>query len=562
MKAITLLPLFCIGITIQAQNNFKYLDINNVKAGIGNRGIMHYDPATNQASYEVPRGSGKHSDFFSALWIGGYDNSNALHLAAQTYRQSDDFWPGPLDTTNGGITAATSNQYDKIWKLNKTDIDNFIINFNNGNVQNNSFTPAADLLSWPAQGVGAQSRNLAPFVDVNQNHIYDPLTGGDYPVMKGDQMLYFIFNDNMSHGNSGGLPMKVEVHATAYAYGQSTTSVQNPYLNNATFYHYKIINRSNQSYNNVNVTLWSDADLGYYGDDFIGCDIADNFGYIYNSDSYDETIGGINGYGSFIPAAGYQVLRGPVDSQNGIDDNRNGMVDEPCEQMGMMSFNYFNHLFPGVPVSQTPPSSPLEYYRYMSATWKDGSPLTCGGNGYGGSLFTYFAYPGQYPYCGGNWTEQTAGNSPGNREFNINIGAFMFTAGSSHEIEFVHCTSFPTNNSSAVAELKSDMQSLRAFHQQTYPWNFCIPITSVKEEEQESFFLIYPNPASSEINLRTKSSKPSTIEISDVYGKVLLNLTAQNSEHVNLNISSFAAGVYFVKVITEGKSTVKKFIKH
>ncbi len=559
MKPLLIAYITATAAISQAQNNFKYLDINNVKAGIGNRGVMHYDPATLQASYEVPAGSGKHSDLFSAIWIGGYDNANTLHLAAQTYRQSDDFWPGPLDTTNGGITAATSNQYDKIWKLNKTDIDNFIVNFNNGNVQNNSFTPAADLLSWPAQGTGAQSRHLAPFVDVNQNHIYDPLVGGDYPVIKGDQALYYIFNDNLSHANSGGAPMKVEVHAMAYAYGQSATSSQNPYLNNATFYSYKIINRSNQAYDRVQLSLWSDADLGSYTDDFIGCEPDDNYGYIYNSDAYDESIGGINGYGSFIPAAGYQVLRGPDATQNGIDDNRNGMVDEPCEQMRMVSFNYFNFDFPGMPVSQTFPSTPLEYYRYMTGSWKDGSPLTCGGNGYGGSSPTHFAYPGQSPYCGSNWTEQTAGNTPGNRMFNINIGPFSFPAGGSHDIEFVHCTSFPTNNSIALAKLKSDMQSLDAFYQQMHP---CIPTTVTENEQEDSFLLLHPNPASSELNLSFRSATLADIEISDAYGKVLLSIANQNSKSIPIDVSTFAAGIYFVKASAGGKSSVQKFIKN
>lgn len=142
---------------------------------------------TGNAAYEVPVGGGVHSDFVLGLWIGGYDTNNQLHLAAQTYRQSGvDYWPGPLDTTNATINSTVSNQYDKIWKLNQTDINAFITNFNNGNVQNGSYTPVADLLSWLAQGTGAQTKNMAPFEDVNHNHINDPLVGGDYPIIKGD----------------------------------------------------------------------------------------------------------------------------------------------------------------------------------------------------------------------------------------------------------------------------------------------------------------------------------------------------------------------------------------
>ncbi len=143
-------------------NNFKTLDVNNVKAGIANRGDMHWDAGgQGNAMYEVPKGSGKHSNFASALWIGGLDNGGQLHGAAQTYRHNgSDFWPGPLDTINATIDTATSLAYDKIWKVSYTDINNFITAFNSGSV-----VATPDMLTWPAHGSGNNSRNLAPFVD-------------------------------------------------------------------------------------------------------------------------------------------------------------------------------------------------------------------------------------------------------------------------------------------------------------------------------------------------------------------------------------------------------------
>ena len=68
-------------------NPLKYLDINQVKPGVYNRGDMHWNSNTGKAAYEVPVGSGNHSDFATGLWIGGYDIGNQLHVAAQTYRK-------------------------------------------------------------------------------------------------------------------------------------------------------------------------------------------------------------------------------------------------------------------------------------------------------------------------------------------------------------------------------------------------------------------------------------------------------------------------------------------
>ena len=81
------------------------LDINNVRTTILNAGDMWWDLSNGR--YEIPKGSGKHSMFAGALWIGGYDDNGQLKVAGQTYRQSGtDYWPGPLDNvrlTSEGI---------------------------------------------------------------------------------------------------------------------------------------------------------------------------------------------------------------------------------------------------------------------------------------------------------------------------------------------------------------------------------------------------------------------------------------------------------------------------
>lgn len=566
MKTIVSFSFVCFCATAFAQNPLKYLDINQVKAGVYNRGDMHWNMNTGNAAYEVPAGSGIHSDFATGLWIGGYDIANQLHVAAQTYRQGGvDFWPGPLDTTNATINSTVSNQYDKIWKLNQTDINAFITNFNNGNVQNGSYTPVADLLSWPAQGTGAQTKNMAPFEDVNHNHIYDPLVGGDYPIIKGDQTLYFIFNDNLSaHQASGGLPLKLEIHATAYAYGNSALASQNSFLSKATFYNYKIINRSNTNYHDVFTTLWTDVDLGYYADDYIGCDVGGNYGYAYNADSFDETVSGVGGYGAVSPAAGYQVLRGPLMPNDGIDNNNNGVVDEPCEQQLMSRFTYFNNSFSGIPLMTTDPQSAKQYYQYMTGAWKDNTPFTCGGNGYGGTVPTPFMYPGTTytnGACGSaNFSEGAAAG--GDRRYMISVGPFNLNSHDVQEIEFVHCTSFDyTAANNPKAKLKMEMGFLKVFSDNNNPPN--CTVISVNELEKQQNFSLYPNPTVSELTISFNQQVNSTVNISvlDILGKVLLAKEINELNKVILNVSELESGVYFVKVESNGKSAVQKFIK-
>lgn len=165
---------------IANSQTFEYLDINKVKARVNSGNDLHWDPSNNNSAFECPKGSNKNWGGPASLWIGGLDANNQLHVAAQTYHQSGvDYWPGPLNLTSATTNSTTVNQYNRVWKLNKSDIDAFITNYANGNVQNGSFTPAADLLSWPANGDIAQNYDarLAPYMDVDGNSLYDPKIG-------------------------------------------------------------------------------------------------------------------------------------------------------------------------------------------------------------------------------------------------------------------------------------------------------------------------------------------------------------------------------------------------
>ena len=118
--------------------------------------------------------------------------------------QSYDFWPGHLDTINGTIDSLNVAQYDRLWRVNRSEIDSFIFNYQLGNVTNGSYAIPQVILDWPAHGTGNNSSSLAPFVDVNFDNIYNPYHG-DYPKIDGDQELWWIFNDAYKpHTESNG----------------------------------------------------------------------------------------------------------------------------------------------------------------------------------------------------------------------------------------------------------------------------------------------------------------------------------------------------------------------
>ena len=563
-SAVYQMPLGTVNV-----GNFKTLDINNVKAGIANRSDMHWDiGGTQNSMYEVPKGSGANSNFASGLWIGGLDNGGQLHGGAQTYRQSgsggDQFWPGPLDTVNASIDTVTSLAYDKIWKVSYIDINNFITAFNSGSV-----VATPDMLTWPAHGSGNNSRNLAPFVDYNGDGLYNP-NDGDYPKIKGDQTLYFIYNDKLAPRTNTFAPMGIEVQGMAYAYGCPSVTNGHNELTYTTFYDYKIINRSSTNYHDVFVSMWSDVDLGYYGDDYIGSNVTDNYAYTYNADANDESVAGTHGYGSYIPAQGFNIVKGPLANLNdGIDNNNNGTIDEIGEDCKMNKLTYFNNSFAGVPLGTSDPNTGQEYYNYMTGFWKDGSPFTCGGNAYGGTTPTSWVYTADTytnGVCGSTpWSESGVG---GDRRLILSAGPFTLNAGQTQEVEYAFVTSFDssatTSGSMSLGKLKTDIQKINTFYNQVNKPNCLQSITvGITEVANQNDFALFPNPAKSLITVSStiNGTVKTNYEIVDVLGKVVMQNENTGSDKFSINISDLNSGIYFLRLQVNNSVVVKKFVK-
>ncbi|MDO8999474.1 MAG: hypothetical protein Q7W45_06895 [Bacteroidota bacterium] len=422
--------------------------VNNVRTIIYSGGDMWWDLQGNgNAYYIIPatsnRNTGISSSFAGSIWLGGLDAGGQLKVAAMTYRQSGiDFWPGPLDTVNTAADPAECLKYDQIFTITRNEVDNF--------VAGGPATP--NILAWPGNGDLSknQGKRLAPFVDVNQDGFYDP-TGStpDYPAydvqnlalkdnlgfcktkLYGDQTLFWVFNDKGgAHTETEGVAIGVEVRAQAFAFKT------NDEINNMTFYNYEVHNRSSFQLNQTFFSIWNDADLGYYLDDYVGCDVSRGLGYIYNADPFDETASGTNGYGDFPPALGCDFFRGPLaDPGDGIDNDNDGLFDEPGETIQMSRFTYYNNNIGAFPPQTTNPAIAIHYYNFMTGFWKDGSPFTFGGNAYGGTAPATFVYDGN-PVAGTGWTEKSAGNLPGDRRFLQSAGPFKLLPGAVNEITF------------------------------------------------------------------------------------------------------------------------------
>jgi len=417
------------------------LDINQVRARVLVGGDLWWDPVGQTPYYEVPIGSGKNSIYAGALWIGGFDQTGQLKVAAQTYRQagSNDFWGGPIDTASGSpsILNSTCEEFDRFWPVSRKDVQDFVAGGD----------PTNDIKTWPGNGnfTRGELPYLAPFFDADNNGVYD-YEAGDYPYfllegdyqsnpttgkvecndyLFGDKSIWWVFNDvgNIKTETSSD-PIGLEIRAQAFAFKTANE------INFMTFYKYEIINRSSDVLDSTYFGVWCDPDLGNASDDLVGCDVGLGLGFVYNGDPDDD---GGGGYGTNPPAAGIDFFQGPLaDPNDGIDNNKDGVIDEPGEQIIMSRFVYY------VNVNNTPngnPSTTDDYYEYLSGSWLDGLPITYGGDGRGGGSgatgtpCSYMFPDNTDPNFATPWTMVTANLQPDDMRWLQSAGTFTLRPG-------------------------------------------------------------------------------------------------------------------------------------
>jgi hypothetical protein len=402
-----------------------------------------FSASQNDPVYQVPKAFGTNAIFTSSLWVGGIDQSGGLRIAAERYRKGGvDYYPGPL-FPDGTTSDSLCWEFDQVYSLTDSEVFDHVAGV---------FT-SQEVLRWPAKGnpyIDAPMQDLAPFVDVDGDGIYDA-TKGDYPDIKGNQAIWHVFNDaGGPHDESGGDPIGVEVQVLAYAYQVPGFYADEP-VKTTTFYDYRIINKG-FALSDVRVGLNIDSDLGNAFDDYVGCDSTRNMGIQYNGDAFDEDDQGRPGYGNNLPQIGIQVL----------DEMRcsNG-TSSP-----MTSFMYLNNS-PNGPNGD--PQLPIDYYNYMKGTWRDGTPLYYGGTGYVTSAWTplrqaRFMFPSDPGITSADfWTEGSEGNTPFDRRFIMGFGPFDLDVGET--IEFTQANVFSQLSPlPGFGGLKENSDVVEAFH--------------------------------------------------------------------------------------------------
>ncbi|OSZ78744.1 hypothetical protein CAP35_10995 [Chitinophagaceae bacterium IBVUCB1] len=546
MKKLLFIISVASSIAVKAQSPFNdivYLDVNKIKAPVSTHGELWWNPATSKAACEFPKGSGKLANSLGALWMSGYDGSGNLHISTQVFRQEgNDYWPGPLFSATA-LPYAVSQGWSKVWKVTASDINTFLSTTTH-TVTN---TPIS-ILEWPAKNnpyakgkagvLLSITTDMAPFVDANGDGEYNPLQG-DFPRMKGDEMLWWVFNDNgATHNNSKGSSLGMQIRATAYGYNRGTK------VGNILFYEYLITNMSGIAYNNFRCALFNDAELGWYRDDYVGFDSVRRMGIAYNANSTDGS-GQPEAYGASIPVTGVTILQTPSDVGN--------------TYAPLANFMYYNNdnTLTGNPDSAT------QYNNYIRGMWRDGLILKndfagagISSNGRTGSVNANYAYTGD-PKIKTQWSECASANTPADRRFVLSASDYSFGIGATTKFAFALVITDTSSNNYCDSVSFDNVKELA---DTAWKYYYAPPPALTVSSTEPLQLTAYPNPVKDMLFVNSIIDIKNVL-VYDVNGKkqnVSYNVSGKRTE---INTIALPVGMYTL-LISNGQDTYRSiFVK-
>lgn len=501
-----------------------------------NGGDFWWDGIQN-AEYEFPINSGNNALFAGAIWLSALDTGGNLKVAAMTYRnQGYDFYPGPINSVTGTVDSSSCSYFNRFWELSKTDVDNHMYYVNLGlpvalsNISN-------DILFWPAKGNAHITDynitdDLAPFFDYNNNDIYDP-ENGDYPLIKGNQSIFWVVNDiGGPHGRTGGAQMGVEVQFMAYSFINDTLG-----LNNATLYDVKVIKKTPGSLNNFYFGLFVDPDLGDYSDDYVGCDTVNNMGYTYNGNIVDAV------YGHNTPVISTIFLN-----------------------QKMTSFNYFVNAVNG---PLTDPLVATEFRNFMTAQWRDGSHFVNSCIGYGAGIFTNYILTGN-PSNAELYSECSCNNTPNDKRYLQCSGGVNLNYMDEYQISF-----------GVFATLLNNFYLCQPNAYSSFIDTLCPGIFSYYEDtiqlgnryyvEQDTTGInkidakeinIYPNPVNEQLTIDFKKTVCNKIQIYSITGAKVFDYSQNDlTGSESFNLKDLSSGIYVVELSINNQKYHYKILK-
>lgn len=521
MKKILLILAVVLCSNAQAQFDSETMDLNNLNISVAP--FPKYETNTN---YSFPQNirnevshkhfNGKDSTFISgqSIWIASLLENDETRVAAHHYGQEGyDFQPGPLNANDSGFDTLRLHTYNKVSGISRREVYDFL---NYGTITDN-------IKNWPAGKnrsvkIGQEADEMAPFVDVNNDGLYEP-TKGDYPLMKGDQMYWCVYNDMRRHTITNDSSIGFEVHASTYVFYCDTLSESNEhaYLNNSVFFHYKVLYKGEKNIKENRIAFFVNFDIGESRDDDV---IA-----------YDST--NVVAYGSNALSSSLK------NNENAIIGVK--VLEDPSTVNSFFTFNNNDNYANGLPRGSR------DHYNYIKGTYRTNyspsskfeSPLS--------NLFD--------TTLPGNDATLVVGMKPEKIKKGY-VGELNYAI--VYEYDDIKAN-FPEKT---FARLQKHMNQLNSFDPNAnLPICSSFPLSAKKPALINDKFILYPNPNKGNFTIQceTNSMEINEITVHDITGRIHHSEKEITGNIITIN-AFLTTGVYFVKIATDNGSYTKKML--
>lgn len=533
--------------------------------------------------------TGGHYDRIAAAYnltehFVGFMGSDMIANAQSAYTQQYDELPGP-HTTGALYDEILEAKYNRPYHVTRNMIQQHINAVQAGTP---NYIPTWEIRNWPAHGNPAlgQKANLAPFVDLNSNGVYEPSLG-EYPSIYGDDCVFSI-----THYRTNDNSKAMEFHSYVYTQQCDTTDA----FDNVLMRKIQIYSRG-EAIDSLFFGGRFDGDLGNYLDDYTGTNVDLGMVYNYNADMLDEDNAGRYGFGDTLAAQGVMVLKGFKLPNDGLDNEigilpgqsvngygfGDGIIDN--EYQGLMSGNMYTGI--GGATNMSDPIDAIEWYRMLNGYFRFGDTIFYGGTGFqSGTIPTKFMYSGSedtyHLGTGGvdpgfSWYEfepQGSGstpNPPGDRRCGFSFGKTSMDSSDMVELDYVYLikrqSTLPASLFEPVTELFTKATTVRnAFYSNEGPCgtNF-EPIEEDLSVEENGLngdqFTLYPNPTTGLVRIKGISESGGMVQVFDVNGKLLQTVTDYKGMQ-ELDLSGLEGNLFILRISSESKTEQKRVVKY
>lgn len=352
------------------------------------------------------------------------------------------------------------------------------------------------------------------------------------PLLVSQTDTWAVFNDvdtNRHQVSAGDIrkPLGIQLERQTFQYTASSMA-------NAVIVRMRLINRSNETYDSVYVSFWSDPDVGSSAtSDLVASDTLTGMAYIYNSPSSAEPYW----------AAGIQLLQGVVAASPGGQDSllvlrSSGFMRVPLANAHVLGATSMAS-YPGG-VSQ--PDNDREFYHVMRG-------LDIHGN----------------PKPGGPFAMDTL---PADWRVMVNSGPFTLAAGDTQEMYYAFLGAQGSSHEEAADILKAQAVAL----ERIFAANLIVDVPGVYRSPR--FFGLYgnyPNPFNSTTTIRFSipETRKTSLIVYNVLGQKVRTLIHGRVDAGSQRViwdgmddagHSVASGVYICRLKSGSQSQSRKMI--